>query len=94
MKDRYGHVRGLAAADTVTTVLFITSILKVVSKIAKRPGVNENVIAWQIDNEFGCWTRVMLLRIASWLLGMAEGKIWKPGKSEPGMGNGILEPNI
>ncbi|MGI6189676.1 MAG: beta-galactosidase, partial [Caldicoprobacteraceae bacterium] len=56
MKDRYGHVRGFGSRRhyCYNSPVYHEYTKRIVSKIAKRYGVNENVIAWQIDNEFGC----------------------------------------
>jgi len=56
MKDKYGHIRGFGSRRhyCYNSPIYHEYTKRIVSKMAQRYGKNPNVIAWQIDNEFGC----------------------------------------
>lgn len=56
MRDKYGRPRGYGSRRECCSNNFhyIVRSKIIVEKLAERYGNNPNVIAWQIDNEFGC----------------------------------------
>ena len=56
MRDKYGRARGYGSRRECCSNNFhyIVRSKTLVEKLAERYGNNPNVIAWQIDNEFGC----------------------------------------
>ncbi|MCC8169633.1 MAG: beta-galactosidase [Oscillospiraceae bacterium] len=56
MRDKYGRQRGYGSRREccANNSYYIARSKVIVEQLAKRYGKNPNVIAWQIDNEFGC----------------------------------------
>jgi len=56
MRDKYGRARGYGSRRECCSNNFnyIDRSKKIVEKLAEHYGKNPNVVAWQIDNEFGC----------------------------------------
>lgn len=56
MRDKYGRKRGYGSRRECCSNNFhyVMRSTIIVEKLAERYGNNPNVIAWQIDNEFGC----------------------------------------
>lgn len=56
MRDKYGRARGYGSRRECCSNNFhyVVRSKVIVEKLAERYGKNPNVIAWQIDNEFGC----------------------------------------
>ena len=56
MRDKYGRARGYGSRREYCSnnPYYIERSKIIVEKLAERYGKNPNVIAWQIDNEFGC----------------------------------------
>lgn len=54
--DEYGHVRGFGSRRhyCFNNGVFRDYSKSIVREFAKRYAGNENIIAWQLDNEFGC----------------------------------------
>lgn len=80
MKDKYGHVRGFGSRRhyCYNSPIYHKYTKRIVSKMAEHYGDNPNVIAWQIDNEFGCqdtgqcYCQNCLLAFRKWLKGKYE----------------------
>lgn len=56
LRDKYGRARGFGSRREYCSNndMYIEKSRIVVEKMAERYGNNPNVMAWQIDNEFGC----------------------------------------
>jgi beta-galactosidase len=56
MRDKYGRIRGYGSRREccANNPQYIVRSKSIIEKVAKHYGSNPNVIAWQIDNEFGC----------------------------------------
>lgn len=56
MRDKYGRARGYGSRRECcgNNYQYIVKSQIITEKLAERYGNNPNVIAWQIDNEFGC----------------------------------------
>lgn len=56
MRDKYGRVRGYGSRRECCSnnADYITRSKIIVERLAEHYGKNPNIIAWQIDNEFGC----------------------------------------
>lgn len=59
-KDEYGHVRGFGSRRhyCFNSSVFIEYSKKIIRAMARHYYDNENIIAWQLDNEFGCHNTV------------------------------------
>lgn len=56
LRDKYGRARGYGSRRECCSNNFhyVVRSKIIVEKLAERYGSNPNIIAWQIDNEFGC----------------------------------------
>ncbi|MBM7563434.1 beta-galactosidase [Paenibacillus sacheonensis] len=56
MRDKFGHVRGFGNRRhyCYNAASYQPYIQKIVERLASRYANNPNILAWQIDNEFGC----------------------------------------
>jgi beta-galactosidase len=59
-KDEFGNIRGFGSRRhyCFNSQVFREYSVKIISEMANRYADNENVIAWQLDNEFGCHNTV------------------------------------
>ncbi len=59
-KDEFGNVRGFGSRRhyCFNSQIFKDYSKKIISKMAERFADNKNIIAWQLDNEFGCHNTV------------------------------------
>lgn len=55
-KDEYGHVRGFGSRRhyCFNSAVFTEYSKKIIQEMAAHYKDNKNIIAWQLDNEFGC----------------------------------------
>jgi len=59
-KDEYGHVRGFGSRRhyCFNSAVFTEFSKKIITAMAAQYRDNENIITWQLDNEFGCHNTV------------------------------------